>query len=643
MRASRHIGRVGGLAVALGVGAAVLSNAAVAVADTGADANGPAAERPASSARAGQPARAKAVRAARNPARAAAASTSKPATARTPDSAAAAVPPRPAGSVRATRVAVPALTAAAAARTAGAPVNAAAATVEPVASVAAPALRPAAHRILARPAAAGAIASAIAAPQTASDSITPPQHLVKLVFTGFIQLALAFSMTAHNVALPTPATPTPTLVLNGLNLVPASPGSVVSHYGRWSYFPGGLNMVQGDQRFDVVDPSSGETVGGFDALVTKGIGYNYTQLLVTSGDGAAQVPPAGSVISAFNTRRFGWSYSAVPAESGDLISFAIRTPFGEFPAPMKFNAAEGIAGRTVDNRPVNLGNGYSIAPADPAGETLTAVTGLLPLFGTVQGHQVFAVYDSEGGSVGSFDGVFTTTADLAGNYTQAILVTANDGTNVGTAAGQIPPVGSVYNIIYLGGFDEYILYSSLPAPTGDVVSIVQVNPDGVANVTPTFINASKPPAVKTLSSPQGYTFVPASSLIPSGVNGLPPREVEIQGYQQFDVYDAAGARIGRVDADVTTQWDMFGFYSQAILVTDVADGSDGAPPAGSVFNFVQYGKGRLASSQSTVPMPTADVTSFVVRTPLGDIVLPEVSRPANDRTDVTYFSPFRTV
>ncbi|MFM9034428.1 MAG: hypothetical protein ACKOQ4_09090 [Mycobacterium sp.] len=518
-------------------------------------------------------------------------------------------------------------------------------------TVAAPARSSAPQRpvIVARPAAAGSLAAASAAGQPVPGSVTPPQHLIKLVFTGMLQLALAASMTTFNFAPPSPTTPTPTLVLNGYNVVPSAPETVTSHYGRWSYFPGGLSMVQGEQQFALVDPVSGSQVGNFDALVTKGIGYNYVQILVKPGDatntgtGAGQLPPAGSLISAVDFGRFGWSYTALPTASGNQIAFALRTPLGEFPVPLAFDAAAGIADRTVDNRPVDLANGYRIAPVQPAGETLTAITGLLPIFGTVQGHQAFGVYDADGNMVGSFDGVFTTTSDLARNYTQAILVTASDGPNVGTAAGQVPPVGSVYNIIYTGSFEDYILYSSLPSPSGDVVSIVEVVGDRVSNVTPTFINASRQPVVKPLSTPEGYTFVPASPLVPSGVNGLPPREVEIQGYQQFDVYDSSGGRIGRVDADVTTQWDMFGIYSQAILITDVAEGAGSVPPVGSIFNFAEYFKGTLGTAHSTVPGPTADITSFVVRTPLGDIDFPTVSRPALDRTEVLFFSPFRTV
>ena len=79
--------------------------------------------------------------------------------------------------------------------------------------------------------------------------------------------------------------------------------------------------------------------------------------------------------------------------------------------------------------------------------------------------------------MGSFDGVFTTTWDImaGGVGTQAVMVTATDGDNVGTDPGQVPPVGTVYNIMYIG--DYVYLYSSMPSPSGDVVSLTVTTPD----------------------------------------------------------------------------------------------------------------------------------------------------------------------
>ena len=472
--------------------------------------------------------------------------------------------------------------------------------------------------------------------------------VVGLALTNVVQFAMLLAVSALSAAPPGPFTTTPTLRLNGFDIVPTSTEEVTSLYGRWAYMPGAPGLIQGRQKFGVVDPETGDQVGTFDALVGRGNGIGYTQLLVTSteaatnvGTAAGPVPPVGSLISNLKFGLIGFSYSALTAPSGNVVSFKITTPFGDIPVPIPFDYAKGIADHTVDNRPMQLGNGYSIAPTDPVGETLTAITGVLPGFMTVQGNQLFSVYDPAGHPVGSFEGVFTTTADLF-FYTQAVMVTANDGTNVGPGPGQVPPVGSVYNVIYFGTDDHFLLYSSLPAPGGADVSVIRVNKGKVTASAITLIDASKPPAT-TLSGAGGFQFVPVSKLQPSGVNGLPPREVEIQGYQQFDVFDSAGIRIGTVDADVFTQWDGFGVHSTALLITNVRQGGSDVPPAGSIFNFVNSGDSGFGAAHSTVPWPSGNLTSFKLVTPLGDIPLPATHIRAASRTPVSFYSPFGAV
>lgn len=480
---------------------------------------------------------------------------------------------------------------------------------------------------------------------------TPTKDLLSLVFTAIVEMAVVSVYSVANFAPPSPMSPTPSLSLNGFDLVPNGPENITSFYGRWTYLPGAPGLMQGKQQFDVVDPTTSETVGSFGALVSRGNGYNYETLLVTSNDGtnvgigAGQTPPVGSLISSLKIGKFGWSYTSMPSDSGDVVSFKVLTPFGEFAVPMSFNAAKGYADQTADNRPIVLTNGYSIAPADPRGEHLTATSGILPLFTTIQGDQKFNVYDENGNAVGSFNGQFTTTADIVGTYTQAVIVTGNDGTNVGTAPGQVPPVGTVYNVIYTGSDDDFTLYTSMPAPSGDVISLVQHKPDGtVTNVTPTFINASAYPT-KTLTTPSGLKFVPTSAVRTTGVNGLPPREVQIQGYQQFDVVNKAGKKVGSFDADVSTQWDLWGIQSHAIMVTNVTSGTAGTgagdvPPVGTVYNFVSLGNTGLGIYHAVVPSADGDVVTASFRTPVADIPMYSVTKPSGNRGGVTFYDPF---
>lgn len=504
------------------------------------------------------------------------------------------------------------------------------------------------------PAAAAAPAPASSSPMPLSALRTQPAMrpeplttatVVALGLTNFLHMSIVLAASALSPAPPGPLTATPVVHLNGLDLVAASQEEITSLYGRWAYPPGAPGFIQGRQTFDAVDPKTGGVVGTFDALVSRGNGIPYTELLVTSNGGgqigadAGQVPPVGSLISSLQLGLISLSYSSLPTPSGNRVRFTIRTPFREVSLPIWLDAANGIADRTVDNRPMDLGNGYFIAPADPNGETITATSGFLPLFTTVQGNQTFSVYDSEGRSVGTFDALFTTTKDLAIFYTQALMVTANDGVNVGTGPGQVPPVGSVYNVMYAGTDKFSFLYSALPSSSGDDISVIAVIGCLVTRSALTLVNALEPPEMK-LSAAGGYEFVPVSELQPSGINGLPPRDVQLQGYQQFDVYDSAGARIGTVDADVFSQWDAFGIRSKALMITNVTDGGSDVPPAGSVFNFVTSGDSGFGAAHSTVPWPSGNLTSYKLVTPRGDIPLPSTLIPVTTRTPVSFFTPF---
>lgn len=474
-----------------------------------------------------------------------------------------------------------------------------------------------------------------------------PPGVVSLALTSVLEVGFAVAVSVLNIGMPSVTAAPPRLKLNGYSLVPDSTEEISSFYGRWTYLPGAPSLVQGQQTFDIVDPRTKTTVGEFDALVSRGLGYNYTSLLVTDnggvdvGTGPGQVPPVGSLIATFKVGPVGWAYSAMPTSSGDDVSFKILTPFGNIALPLTFDAAAGIADHTFDNRPVVLVNGYSIAPADPLGETITGTSGIAPLFTSVQGHQVFGVYNEQGVQVGTFDGVFTTTSDILGTYTQAILVTGNDGANVGTGDGQTPPVGSVYNVVYAGDDQHYVLYTSLPSPSGDVVTVQQVGPGSVQNSTTTFIDASERPSTLPLSITRRLTLVPVGALQPVGVNGLPPREIQYQGYQQFDVYDAKGATIGRVDADVMTQHDLFGIRSAAVLVTGVVDGEAGTargdvPPVGSILNVVSLGDSGFGTVSVVMPDGKVDVKRSWIVTPLGNIPVFRARTWVRDRVDVSF-------
>lgn len=658
--ASNYVGRVGGLAVAFGVGAGILATCAVAAADTdsatspGPSATGNAAPSGAARAAGGSTAR-------RQESKRPMLSDSAPTTAERRS--------HPVGSITAgSRRTMLSRDAAEAASPDTSPGPAAAfqpGTNDDTDTVSHARLKPAAV-----PSALRTLPDATVLTAADTAAVTPNAMLPQpsLLPIAIAVISSAFDLTLavmRQIQIATfwgttgTTTGSPTLVLNGYDVVPSSTELVTAFYGAWTNLPGGPTLIQGQQQFNLVDPDTDDIVGSFDALVSRGnpmtLGGTYSQLLVTDNDGinvgvdAGQIPPVGSVIASnLVLGKFGWSYTAMPTESDDVVSFKILTPFGDIPIPMKFDAAKGIADHTVDNRPVDLGNGYTIAPADPTGEVFTGVSGLLPVFTAVQGHQVFNIYDSDDNVVGSFEGLVTPTSDILGSYTQAILVTANDGINVGTAAGQVPPVGSVYNVMYENTDERSVIYTSLASLSGDVISLIQIHPDDIKNVR-TFplniLDASAPPAVVSLPAPNRQTFLATSDLVPSGVNGLPPRDVIVQGYRQFGVYDKDGVQLGSFNADVSTQWDMFGIRSQAILVTNVTEGTAGTasgeiPPVGSIFNYIYFGNTGFGTYYSVMPTSSGYVTSYKLMTPLFDIPFFTRYNAAASLTDVTYYDPF---
>lgn len=442
--------------------------------------------------------------------------------------------------------------------------------------------------------------------------------------------------------------------LNGYTIVATSTEYVTSFYGMFTNWPAFQGVVQGEQEFAVVDPDTGETVGSFRAVVSNnndvGLGSTYVQLVVTEnisgaeGVGDGETPPVGSVIAYWGNGEYYSLYAALPSEDGNVVTYEYVTPYFAIPLFTAYDAAEDLTDYTAFNRTIDTDDGYSMAPATENSAEISAVTGLPPLYTSVQGSQQFNVYDAETGEVvGSFMGNVTVTSDALGTYTEAVYVTETLSGEVGTEAGQTPPVGAVYNVIYFGSDDLYIIYTSKPADSGDVTSTKLVTSLGTLDLDIDF-DASDPPDRESYQFGD-YTFVPISEVEESGINGLPPREVIIQGYQQFDVYDADGNYLGSVDADVTTQWDWSGNSSQAILVTNVTSGSAGTgegevPPVGSVFNANYYGDNGYGLAYSSMPDPDGDVISYEFVTPYGSIPLYTTYNASEGLAEYEYDNPF---
>jgi hypothetical protein len=509
--------------------------------------------------------------------------------------------------------------------------------------------RPAMPMAIIRDGIADAVVAALKRSSSPFDS--PPAPLAD---SSIALAALGVSRRELSGAVPalrrstTPALSTP-IVAGGYEIAPSSVLNVGSFYGLIITPPALTGSVQGTQEFDVIDPNTHQPIGSFDAFVSTTnsliIGGGISQqIYVTSvADGAdpTATPPVGTVISKVTfgeAGRFGFLYSAMPSDPGTEISFKLLTPFGDVKIPMPYDATL-VAGEVV--RPMELNDEYYIAPAPGQELDVTSTSGVPPLFTDIQGEQVFAVYqrtddgvDDNDAVIGTFKGYVTTTSDIMGTTTEAILVTEVLTGNVGTGPGDVPPAGSVYNVIYHFG----IFYSSIPSDSGDVVTTEYRTIFGNFKLPFYEWSASSPLVYDSFEVPAaGYGLIPVTTLQPAGVNGLPPMEVQVQGYQQFNVVDSDGNVIGSVDGDVTYQWMPFGIYAEAILVTNV-DGE--GPPVGSQINFVNSPWKHWGAYYTAVPEGDDDVLAFTIVSPFGNIPIPVRYNAIKGFDDVTYYDPF---
>ena len=96
------------------------------------------------------------------------------------------------------------------------------------------------------------------------------------------------------------------------------------------------------------------------------------------------------------------------------------------------------------------------------------------------------VYNSAGTQIGSFDADVYRQSDMNGNHSVAVLVTNVTAGTAGTAAGNVPPVGSVIDFLYYGNSGFGTVYSAMPSPSGDVVSYKFVTPFGAIPLYTTY-------------------------------------------------------------------------------------------------------------------------------------------------------------
>jgi hypothetical protein len=437
---------------------------------------------------------------------------------------------------------------------------------------------------------------------------------------------------------------------------PSSTEEITGFFGEPTAPPAVAASIQGQQVFEVVDTTTDKPVGTFaaDESTNPSLYGAANQLLLvtkdlsgTTGTATGDTPPVGSVFDIANYGNgYETIYSDLASPNGDVITDSWTNPFGTGSIPATYDVAAGLGADSVDAPPVHLTDGYDFAPATGVTENITSVDGFSPADIAVEGNQLVDVYNAASDqATGAFEGEVTNTSDVLLNYTEEILVTNDVSGTVGTAAGDTPPVGSLYNVFYIFGDNSiYNLYSVTPTASGNVVSDVIVSPYGDITIPISFYDATGAMTVNSFTIPtDDETIVPVGSEQISGVNGVPPLDSSFQGYQEFELDNASGNTIGNFDADVTTTNSFFGGSSEALLVT-AESGTAGAavgdlPPVGSVIDVNSLGFGYETVYSDLVSTTGTNVISETLVTPMGDFAINPTMDLAVNAADSSFFVP----
>jgi hypothetical protein len=403
-------------------------------------------------------------------------------------------------------------------------------------------------------------------------------------------------------------------------IAPTGPAAITGIYGyafAGSASPAAPGSIQADQNFDYTNTTtgSGGEFAGLENNWTDTLGDVDQQVYVASDAAGIDAPPVGSVFDTytFGDASFANVYVDIYSPSGDAVTDTLETPFGNFSLPNAFDAAD-ITAADAGGVPIRIG--YDM---DPLGSpAVTAVTGVPPVFVADQGSQNFDVVNDDGTVTGSFAAYVTPTADTFGIHTEAALVTNDLGdSNVGTVAGDTPAVGSIFNTTELGGIEN--AYADLVGNPGgtDVYIDTLVTPFGDYELPVTF-DAVKAETTSVMNLPDGQQFDPIGNLAYTGVNGLPPADVAVQGTQGFEI---DGSAADTFTADVSNTLDEFGDSSETILITS---SSDPAVPVGSAYEVATIGDTGFENVYTEIVSASggADVITDTFVTPFGDVTIP---------------------
>jgi hypothetical protein len=266
---------------------------------------------------------------------------------------------------------------------------------------------------------------------------------------------------------------------------------------------------------------------------------------------------------------------------------------------------------------------YTFDPVAP--ETVTGFYNLMTappgINESLQGYQDFAVLsDGSDDPVGHFTAYVSTASFLTPHLDSAndaivssqVLFVSPDVPGYEDPTGIAPAAGSVISTTHSFGGLFTNIYSAIPAGDGtNTVTDILHTPFGTIDLS-NLVNfldfdAADVPSVL----PDEIT--PLSDPVWTGVNGLPPLTIALQGYQAFQFGDNPDATFNAVQ---TTTTDGIGFHTEAFLVTEET-GTAASLPVGSIYNTIDFA--NLSNVYSSIPQEdgTNEVTNILINTDTG--------------------------
>ncbi len=371
-------------------------------------------------------------------------------------------------------------------------------------------------------------------------------------------------------------------------------------------------------------------------------------------------PTLLGVVQTFVDRLFhpfaGYTPNTLPSEfpaGWVMLAAARRELFGNIAT------AESPASTPGSTTLVKDGKTYTIVPSGP--EVMTGIynqsTAGPAVNESVQGYQKFDVYDGDT-ITGSFY-AYVSTASYRTPYlfgskeksSQVLYVDSNIGELFGDESSTaFLPDGSVISTYSIGTLRN--VYQAIPgndpnSGTDDIVNdyLTDTGSGKVTDLTALirglgFNAAYVPPILPTYIRGVGNP-------VATSISALPPITIGVQGYQTFEHLDANGQPDGQFYAVITTTEDTIGFKTQALLVTGYPEGEQGNSPAvGTVFNTIKYGDMLIVYRSEPQATGPAKVTVTVQNvntpnaTPLDVSWLYQGSNASQGLTDGTNVYPF---